>query len=256
MKPLDASMNQSTQVAFRVLEEMVAIGKPVELSVLARRLDMPKPRVFRFLRTLALIGYVLQDRNNERYRLSLKLFHLGQAIADKTDLLTEARPMLIQLSKTTGLTAAMASPEADGMRVLDLVRAHSPVDIVTTPGTLLGFHSSAAGKVALAFGEADCWAKVETVLGGPENTVRLAALRARVERVRQDGWSDGAAETLAGINAVSAPVYSAGRRFTAAITIAGTMAVLPSPPTQAQIDAVVSAARTLSANLGSPETPE
>lgn len=252
MKPLDSSVNQSTQVAFRILETMAEIGEPVELSVLARKLDIPKPRAFRFLRTLVAIGYVLQDQTNDRYRLSLKLFHLGQAVADQTDLLTQARPQMTQLMRRTGQTVTFAVPEADGMRVLDIVRAPSPVQIVTRPGSILDYHASAMGKVALAFGGPEGWAAIEQ--SGP--AVDIARLRNRVETVRQCGWADAPGETLAGVNAISAPIFTSGRRFAATITVAGPLETLPSPPPQELIDAVCGTARAISASLGLMEAAE
>ena len=256
MKTLNKSVNQSTQVAFLVIEEMAAVGQPMELRELAARLDMPKPRVHRFLKTLQSMGYVLQDAATERYRLSLKLYHLGQALADKTELLTEARPQMIRLRDATNQTVTLSIVETAGMRVLDIVRAHSPVEIVTRPGALLDFHSSAQGKLALAFGEAEHWKVVRT---GPlrkwtEHTnTSIPELEAQVDNVRSRGWAEAPEETLAGVNALSAPVMDASGRFTATITIAGSMAAIPSPPGPDQIDLVRKAAATISDNLGFTE---
>lgn len=252
MKPLDSSVNQSTQVAFRILETMAEIGEPVELSVLARKLGIPKPRAFRFLRTLLAIGYVLQDQTNDRYRLSLKLFHLGQAVADQTDLLTQARPQMTQLMRRTGQTVTFAVPEADGMRVLDIVRAPSPVQIVTRPGSVLAYSASAMGKVALAFGGPEGWAAIEH----SGLTIDIEQLRKRVETVQQCGWADAPGETLAGVNAISAPVFTAGRRFAAAITVAGPLETMPSPPPQDLVEAVCTAAHSISTRLGLTEAAE
>lgn len=113
---------------------------------------MPKARVYRFLQTLVAIGYVAQDPDTERYRLTLKLYHLGQAIADGTELITVARPEMIRLRDVTGQTVTLSVLEERGMRVIDIVRMESPVQIVTKPGALLDFHASAQGKLALAFG--------------------------------------------------------------------------------------------------------
>lgn len=257
MKTLNKSVNQSTQVAFLIIEEMAAIGEPVELSALARRLGMPKPRIHRFLRTLLSVGYVLQDPVSERYRLSLKLFHLGQAVADQTVLLTEARPLMVQLRNATSQTTTLSVIEATGMRVLDIVRADSPVQIVTRPGALLDFHSSAQGKLALAFGPGEAW---KVVRAGPlkqwtplTNT-RLSDLEAQVDGVRAQGWAEAPEETLSGVNALSAPVFDASRQLVATITIAGPMAAIPSPPRSDQIKAVRQAAATISSNLGYTES--
>jgi len=257
MKTLNKSVNQSTQVAFLIIEEMAAVGEPVELSALARRLGMPKPRVHRFLRTLLSVGYVLQDPVSERYRLSLKLFHLGQAVADQTVLLTEARPLMVQLRDATNQTTTLSIIEAVGMRVLDIVRADSPVQIVTRPGALLDFHSSAQGKLALAFGPADAWNVVHAgplKQWTPLTNTKLSDLVAQVDGVRAQGWAEAPEETLSGVNALSAPVFDATKTLAATITIAGPMAAIPSPPKPEQVKAVRRAAMTISNNLGYTES--
>lgn len=259
MTELDKTANQSTQVAFILIEAMAAIGEPVALSELARRVGMPKPRVFRFLRTLLAMGYVLQDEATGRYRLSLKLFHLGQAIADQTMLLTEARPLMVQLRNATRQTTTLSVVEAEGMRIMDIVRADTPVQIVTRPGSVLDFHSSAQGRLALAYGPAE---RLDAALSKPltawtpATQTDPARLRGIVADVRKAGWADAPEQTLVGINALAAPIFDASNQMIATVTIAGPLNALTSPPDRALVDAVRRTGRTISTNLGCTEYPE
>lgn len=248
--------NQSTQVAFRIIEEMAASGEAHRVTDLAQTLTLPKARVYRYLRTLTSLGYVQQDPATERYRLTLKLFHLGQAIADSTKLLTEARPIMLRLRDRTSLTVTLSRLEDDGMRVLDIVRFASPVEIVTRPGALLDFHCSAQGKVALAFGPERLWPMVRRrrLKSWTDKTnIDSAGLAREIERVRRRGWAVAPEEVLAGVNALSAPVYGPGGTLEATLTIAGSLQLIPPEPRQSQIDAVIEAARALSRNLGFTE---
>jgi DNA-binding IclR family transcriptional regulator len=256
MIALDKSSNQSTQVAFLLMEAMAEIGEPVALTELARRLGMPKPRAFRFLKTLLSMGYVLQDPETDRYRLSLKLFHLGQAVADRTVLLTEARPLMVQLRDQTQQTVTLSLVEAQGMRILDMVRAASPVQIVTRPGALLDFHSSAQGKLALAFGDPSLWDVVRSEplrKWTPKTNTDLVVLEKTVELIRKRGWADAPEETLPGVNALSAPIFDMTRQMIATVNIAGPVTTLTTPPEQTLIDAIRMAARSISRNLGFTE---
>jgi DNA-binding IclR family transcriptional regulator len=248
--------NQSTQVAFRLIEEMVASGETHRVTDLAQTLAVPKARVFRYLRTLVSLGYVQQDAATERYRLTLKLFHLGQAVADATKLLTEARPIMLQLRDKTSLTVTLSRVEDEGMRVLDIVRFASPVEIVTRPGALLDFHSSAQGKVALAFGPERLWLTVRRRRLKPwtaKTNTDPGVLAAEIERVRQRGWAVAPEEVLPGVNALSAPVFGQGGTLEATLTIAGSVQFIAPNPMQSQIDAVRKAAQALSHNLGYAE---
>lgn len=258
MKQIDKSSNQSTQVAFLLMEALAEIGRPVALSDLARMVNLPKPRVFRYLRTLLSMGYVLQDAETERYRLSLKVFHLGQAVADSTALLNEARPVMVQIRDRTGQTVTLSLIDSQGMRVIDMVRAETPVQIVTKPGSVLDFHSSAQGKIALAFGPPGLWG---TVRANPRKrwtdltNTDLAVLEAEVADVARLGWAEAPQQTLIGINAVSAPVFDMSNTLAATVTIAGPMAALPSPPPGRIVSVLTSAAKTISENLGCMEYP-
>ena len=252
MIELDKSSNQSTQVAFAVIECMVEFGRPVALAELSRRLDIPKVRVFRFLRTLLSMGYVLQDASTEHYRLSYKLYHLGQALADSTDVLREARPIMTELRDRTGMTVSFGQIENGGMRVLDMVRSEHPVAIVTRPGALLDFHSSAQGKIALAFGGEKLWQQVPEKLTAwtSETNTDRAKLEAEVAGVREKGWADAPGETLEGVSALSAPVYDMTGNLIATLTLAGPTNFLGSPPKDQFIEAVRESAARISSNLG------
>lgn len=249
---LDKSVNQSTQMAFMVIEVMADIGGPVGLTDLARRIGAPKVRVFRFLRTLLSLGYVLQDAETEKYRLSYKLYHLGQALADSTDILREARPVMVELRDATGFTVSFSQMERDGMRILDMVRTEQPVVIVTRPGALLDFHASAQGKIALAFGGARLSAEALRRWTSETSTDR-AAVEAEVTQVRARGWADAPNQTLEGVTAVSAPVFDMNRDFLATLTIAGPTNTIGTPPEPRYVEALTAAARKISKNLGNTD---
>ena len=253
---IDKTANQSTQVAFQIIEVMAAAGETMRVTDLARQLGMPKARIYRFLQTLVAIGYVVQDTETERYRLTLKLFHLGQAIADGTQLITVARPELIRLRDATGQTTTLSVLEEQGMRVIDIVRTDSPVQIVTKPGALLAFHASAQGKLALAFGPARLW---EVVRAAPLEAVTadtktdLAALEREIVQVRKQGWAVAPSELLPGVNAISAPILDAANQMIGSINIAGPVQTVRPKPDAAQLSAVRGAGRTISVSLGCTE---
>ncbi len=253
---LDKTGNQSTQVAFLLIEEMSSAGDSMRLTDLARRLEMPKARVYRFLQTLVHLGYVVQDDRDDRYRLTLKLFHLGQAVADGTQLTSVAKPVMVRLRDTLEQTTTLSIPEPTGMRVVDIVRVESPVQIVTRPGALLAFHASAQGKLALAFGDPQNWNTVtdKKMAKLTESTnVDEKVLHDQVALARQRGWAVAPEETLRGVNALSAPIFDAANNFTATITIAGSVQDILAEPDPAQVREVCAAARAISGSLGCTE---
>ncbi len=258
MKDTSRITNQSAVAAFTIIEEMAPMGEAVRVTDLATRLKMPRAKIYRYLQTLVGLGYVRQDPLTERYRLTLKLFHVGQAIADSTQLTSTARPVMVQLRDRTQQTCTLSIPEQAGMRVVDIVRIESPVQIVTKPGALLSFHASAQGKIALAFGAPDLFASLADPLPVSPLTGRAFdrdKLRAEVERARRTGWAVAPEETLRGVNAVSSPIFDLESSFVATITIAGSVEDITPEPSSALCTAVTEAARAISTDLGCTEYP-
>ncbi len=254
----DKTTNQSTVSAFSIIEAMAPMSESARVTDLARNLGMPRAKVYRYLQTLCTLGYVRQDPETERYRLTLKLFHIGQAIADGTQLTTTARPVMMHLRDATSNTVTLSVPEHDGMRVVDIVRTDSPVQIVTKPGALLAFHASAQGKLALAFGSD---AQRQRILSEPLHAVSTATntdpdrLAADVAEAQKKGWAVAPEETLPGVNALSAPIFDLETAFIATITIAGSTQDIRAKPSARQLRIVTEAARTISENLGCREYP-
>jgi DNA-binding IclR family transcriptional regulator len=250
--------NQSTVAAFAILEEMAQHSADSRVTDIAAKLDMPRARVFRYLQTLMHLGYVRQDPATDRYRLTLKLFHLGQAIADGTQLTSVARPVMAALRDTVGQTVTLSIPETDGMRVIDIVRMETPVQIITKPGALLALHASAQGKIALAWGDPKYRARIEAAIAADEVALQgrdMAWLDAEIAHARKTCWAVAPEETLPGVNAISAPIFDSTGQFVATITIAGSVLHITPTPSEHFIVSVLQAARDISGDLGSMEYP-
>lgn len=236
-----------------IIEAMVDHGEPIGVSELAKIVGVNKPRTYRHLRTLVQRQYVLQDTDTDDYFLTQKLFHLGQSIAAGISLIREARRIMPELRQQTGQTVSIGQVEGDGVRILDILKHRSEIEITTPPGTLFDFHSSAQGKVALAFGPAHLLDEV--VQKKLERRTRHTntdpkSLEAEVAAVAKNGWAVAPEEALMGINALAAPIFDAAGELAGTITIVGSIQYLPAKPDLAVIASVRSAAANISARLG------
>ena len=141
----------------------------------------------------------------------------------------------------------------DGNRILLLMPSRSNIDISVKPGSLLPYHSSAQGKVCLAFGDP---AKLEEVClqALPQRTPKTITdpdrLRAEVEQVRRRRWAVAANEAMIGLNALAAPIFDALGAYVGSVAITDSVQFIPEEPTREQIDQVLEAAEKVSANLG------
>ncbi len=99
-------------------------GDPVlGVSELARRLDLGKSTVHRILTTLADDGFV-ERTADERYRLSIKMYEVGQQVAASIELRELVHPALERLRNESGETAHVAV--LSGTDVVYVDRLESP----------------------------------------------------------------------------------------------------------------------------------
>lgn len=233
-----------------IIETMAERGEPIGVSELAKLVGANKPKAYRHLRTLVSHDYVAQDPETDKYFLTLKTFHIGQAIAERAEFLVEARRVLPRLRELSGQTVAVGQIEETGVRVLDILRHRAAIEITTTPGTLFEFHCSAQGKIALAFGANAHWERVARLANGGGQKIDLPALRSGLEVVRAQGWAVAPEEALMGVNALAAPVFNASRQLAGTIAIVGSIQHLKPQPDTALVAAVKDAAARVSERLG------
>ncbi|MEM9685251.1 MAG: IclR family transcriptional regulator, partial [Pseudomonadota bacterium] len=244
---------QSVQVALQLMEVLAHNRRPMGVTEIATKLGTPKARVYRHLRTLVGEGYVEQDPETEKYRLGVKLYHLGRAAGEQMDLLTEARPIMQRLCDRFQMTVSLGRPAVDGVFIIDMVRADSPFEISTRPGYVLPFHATAQGKVALAFSpsmDIDRILAQPLVRMTPQTITDPERLRAEVTKAKIEGWAVAPEEVLPGLNALAAPIFSADGGLTATITLVGTVQGVTATPSHDQIEAVSEAGRAISRALG------
>ena len=107
------SKNQPESVAavLKVFAIMQALSEQnvVGVTELSVRLAMPKATVYRFLQTMLTLGYVQQENESDRYRLTMKVFELGSKALSQTDLVEVAKDHIRMLADVSGETVHLGS---------------------------------------------------------------------------------------------------------------------------------------------------
>lgn len=244
---------QAVVLAMRILELLAEEGRPMGVSAMAVALETTKSRIWRYLQTLVQHGYVVQLPETERYQLGSRLIKLGRAVGEGRDIVSASARALRELRDNLGHSAVIAQLEADGVRVLTTVPGKSTVEIGVRPGSLLDFHSSAQGKIALAFGNDALRAAVfgmRLERRTQATIVTPGGLRKEIERVRQAGWATAPNEILIGLNALAAPVFDAAGSLVGTLAIVDSVQFITETPTAEQIERTVRAAKQVSEALG------
>ena len=253
-EPRGTAAVRSVLMTVRLLEAMALAGRSLGVSDAARQLGEPRARVHRHLVTLKEAGLVAQDAASERYHLTWRLFQIGQAAAEHFDLRRVAEPAMHRLREAVGQSVLLAVPTGGAPMVVHALEASNNVSITVRPGNRPPLHSSAQGRVMLAFAPEEVR---ERVLAGPlaaptpESLTDPARLRARLALVRERLWDTAPSETLLGINVLAAPVFAGGDVLVGTLGIVGSVQFVRDPPENAMLAALRDAAAEVSGALGS-----
>lgn len=233
------SESETTERLIAAVERAIAVldvlaDGPGDLGTneIARRTGINASTVSRLLATLAKDGLVHRVPSSGRYRLGLRLVHLGNAALARVDLRESVRPHLVALMEATGETTTLSVPGGDTAVTVDFVASSSTVRSVAELGRPSVPHATAAGKLFLAH--------TRTATSGPlpaytEHTITdHADLEREIAVVRAQGWAWARGEREIDLNAVAVPILDgrghllamlgvqgpAGRFGTAAMTVA------------------------------------
>lgn len=235
--------------AVAVLEALADGSRELGTNEIARRTRLHPSTVSRILATLAAAGFVEHVADSGRYRLGLRLLHLGNTVLGALDLREVARPHLRALVEETGETATLSAPGEREAVTVDFVQSTASVQSVARLGRPSVAHATAVGKVLLAFGG------VELPRGAlARYTARTltdrAALAEEVERVRGRGWARASGEREEDLNAIAAPVRGSRGELAAVLGVQGPASRFDPPAMEHALGALLERARAVSDALG------
>ncbi len=221
-------------------------------SQIAAALHLPKSTLSRQLDSLLQHGLI--RRQGESYALGLRLYQLGQCAYAHYDLKEAAAPFLAKLRDSTGLTCHLGILE--GMQPVYLVKVESPYTVIVRSyvGKRLPIHSTALGKVLLAYSDPDlCERIIEARLPFERFTEHTltdkASLYAELSKVRMQGFACDAEEDNEGVVCYAVPVLSVQQHIAAAISVTGVKAQYKDLPFLDLLDKLQQCALRISATL-------
>lgn len=199
---------QSIERAFAVLRALALQRSGV--TDLANKVSLPKSTVARLLSALETEGAVEQTEPGGDYRLGTGLDDIVGGFQRGRNLVTTARPFLLDLAEQTGESSGLDIMDQGWVYFLDQVASESDVQVRDWTGEWARPHAVPAGIVMLAHHDK---ASIESyVSNGLEAATRntiadSAALWERLELVRSAGYAWSFEEFAEGINSVAAPVF-------------------------------------------------
>jgi len=243
---------QSVDRAVSVMEFLSRRGW-AGVTEVANELDIHKSTAYRLLTTLRDRGLVEQDAATEKYRLGFGLVLLASTVTADLDVLRCARPVCERLSEQTQETVTVAVLEDDDAVVIHQNISRSSALNVDWTGRHTPLHATAAGKVFLGYMPDDQRRRIlrRRLERFTEDTiVEPAVLSEQLEKIHSDGYGYTIEELEVGLNAVGAPLRSAGGAVVGAVSVSGPVFRLPVDSIPGVGELVKEAAAEISRCLG------
>ena len=243
----------SLEKALRILEE-IAESPGRSLAELSRSLGAPRAGVFRHLKALEALGYVVTSPDSKRYVLGPRLIYLGIAARGQMRLVDIARPVMVALRDEFNETVNMGVLARGEVIHVEVVPSTHPVKMAVQVGEWTYCHCSALGKVLLAWSEPGVIAEAIRERGLPpltERTVRTAPeLDNALATVRDAGFAIDDEESALGLRCVAAGVRDGTGSLVAAISLSSPADRLALDDALRLAPRMISSAAAISRRLG------
>lgn len=217
------SQSPGTERTLAILELLGQHRLGLNLSEIARELELPINTVSRIATTLQQRGYLQRREDDRRFVLTHKLFDLARPQVREKSLVLCALESLKWLRDTTGETTQLLATVNHKVTLLEQCVSSQPIKVSSTIGLQVPMYSCAPGKAVLAHlppAEIESFfTKVPLKQFTPTTLATRPALEADLAKTRKRGYATDTAEGLEGIHCVAAAILDDYRYPVAAITV-------------------------------------
>jgi DNA-binding IclR family transcriptional regulator len=217
------------------------------------RLGMSRSTTYRYLQSLRSAGLLEEDEAAGGFRLGPRIFELARVARHGLGLVEVALPIMRGLARQVDETVLLTRRSGPSVVCVERVESSHPIRLSYERGHVLPVHAGASAKVLLAFSDPT---EIEETL----SSVRLerftdatvtdtGALRVQLEEIRARGFAISDGEVDVGVRGIAAPIFQPDGRIAAGLSIAAPAFRLSDAAVANLVDAVRSAADSVSAGL-------
>lgn len=215
---------QSLERAFAILELFQNNKSELSLKEISVSLNLNKSTTFGLVNSLTTLGYLLQNEDNQKYSLGLKILSLTNAVKTNNILIRASRPYLEELSAKYRETVHSAQELNGSIVYLDKVEADTSIYINTQMGTKNYMHCTGVGKVLLAYKSPE---ELDMFLDQPLKPLTFNTItdpddfKKEMVKIHENGYGGDDEEMEIGLSCVAVPVMKAENKPGFAISLAG-----------------------------------
>ncbi len=232
-------------------------GAPLEISLkdLSHEVGFSMGTAHRILSALKSRGYVQQGEANSKYKLTFKLFELGNRAVEKLNIREEALPVLKDLAEKTGETAFLIVPDDHEGLCIERIEGYHYVKILALKiGGRMPLHMGGGPMALLAYLGDEYLDSVIKLKGLPAWTKKsitdLAKLKRNLRKIRKEGYSLSVGDVVEGAAAIGCPVRNWKGEVIAAISVSGSSIHFKKDALPRLIEIVKNSAEEISRRFG------
>lgn len=233
---------QSVQRAFTILEVVANHPPGLGVTEIARRVNLPKSTVARFLSTLERVKAIERLTGGAGYTIGARLMALVSQVPFSRHLVTVAHPFLQELTQASGETSHLCLPDGNQTLYIDQVNSFHQIQIQDWIGSRFPLHVVSNGKIFLAY-----WseAQLEQYLTRPlekfaQNTITdPTALRQHLKEIQAQGYAWTYQEFDNEVAGLAAPIWNERGQVVASVSVGGPLYRFPPVGQTAELAALV-----------------
>jgi DNA-binding IclR family transcriptional regulator len=223
-KKVYESTVQSVERTLDIVEALSSNRTGIGVTELSKALNLHKSTVHRLLTTLMVRKYVEQDSESGKYRLSVKLFELGNAVLSKLNMRAHALPFLRELRERTRETVQLSIIDQNEVLYIDVLESPEKIGVKAAIGERAPLYCTASGKVWLAGLPEDRFYEVlrgvELKSRTPTSITNFEKLKDDINRVKDSGVSRDMGEYDEDLRGLGAAIKNYRGRTIACISLA------------------------------------
>lgn len=212
-RPRTPRSDDRNAVADRALEILLSFthDQPVRTAEqLGEANGFSRSTIYRYLNSLRAGGFIAEEPG-KGFRLGPKLIEMARIARRCNSILDIAEPHLRVLAEACGEIVQLIERVGQQTIMLDSIESKHRIGLTFMRGQILPSPAGASAKVLIAFApDAEFEDLLRSVVLQPytaNSIVDIAALRAQLEQVRQNGYAFNDEELDEGVRAVAAPIF-------------------------------------------------
>ncbi len=209
--------------AIVVFKAICDLGAPCSLAQIAAAVGYPRTVTVRMVATLEHHGFIERGAHSGLYSVSPRMLHYVQKALAKNPVLSRVELIMREIVDQTQDTALYMIRNGDVALVMNRMEGSAPVRVFASEvGMELPLHCGGAPLALLAHlpdAEIDDYLSRPLVRRTEATVTEPDAVRARIAKVRQAGFSVGDGDLFEYVVAVGAPIFETDGTLAGAVSV-------------------------------------